>query len=378
MLATYAQGSTGNFSLIEMDEYHHENDIDNGKIVLCNSAEESGIERSTGGRGIAVGPILNGDGKLDIFFDNEGNNWLGNHGANYLFQNIGNGSFLEVAEEYGLSDENESGRGVALADFNNDGLLDIVYGNYEGYHRLFMQTFGEEGKWHFIDIATPEFAKPSAIRNLIVADFDNDKHQEVFMNNINDYGISQPNRLYKVTSYGPTKDPRISQMPIGDAVEDDGFGTGAAVADINGDGMLELLTSHGEDAAQPLDVYQVLPGQSNNWIRFLVKTKYGAPARGATVNVFTKAGIRLTRIIDSGSGYLCQMEPVAHFGLGSDGVKAFMIKWPDGRFEGDSLEESDMGKVHVIEHPDAESIKAANEAANQSSIITPAMNHTEL
>jgi ASPIC and UnbV. len=38
------------------------------------------------------------------------------------------------------------------------------------------------------------------------------------------------------------------------------------------------------------------------------------------------------RPIDAGSGYLCQMEPVAHFGLGSESaVEAIQIQWPDGK-----------------------------------------------
>lgn len=33
----------------------------------------------------------------------------------------------------------QHGRGVALADFNRDGKTDIVYGNWNGPHRLYMQ-----------------------------------------------------------------------------------------------------------------------------------------------------------------------------------------------------------------------------------------------
>ena len=39
------------------------------------------------------------------------------------------------------------------------------------------------------------------------------------------------------------------------------------------------------------------------------------------------------RVIDTGSGYLCQMEPVAHFGLGSKSPSSMTIevlRWPDG------------------------------------------------
>ena len=43
------------------------------------------------------------------------------------------------------------------------------------------------------------------------------------------------------------------------------------------------------------------------------------------------SGRQQVRVIDSGSGYLCQMEPVAHFGLGPEpDVESVDIVWPDG------------------------------------------------
>lgn len=39
----------------------------------------------------------------------------------------------------GVADQHQHGRGVALADFNGDGKTDIVYGNWNGPHRLFLQ-----------------------------------------------------------------------------------------------------------------------------------------------------------------------------------------------------------------------------------------------
>lgn len=57
-------------------------------------------------------------------------------------------------------------------------------------------------------------------------------------------------------------------------------------------------------------------GSTNSWLRVIPRTKFGAFARGAKVVVYTKKSGVHTRIIDGGSGYLCEMEPVAHFGLG--------------------------------------------------------------
>lgn len=49
------------------------------------------------------------------------------------------------------------------------------------------------------------------------------------------------------------------------------------------------------------------------------RTRFGAFARGAKVVLYTKKSGAHLRIIDGGSGYLCEMEPVAHFGLGESG-----------------------------------------------------------
>ena len=46
------------------------------------------------------------------------------------------------------------------------------------------------------------------------------------------------------------------QINIGDAVEPDGYGTGAAMGDFDGDGMLELFISHGESASQPMSYFR--------------------------------------------------------------------------------------------------------------------------
>ena len=83
-----------------------------------------------GGRGVSVGPIVSN--YSDIFCDNE-------RGPNFLFENNGDGTFNDIANEAQIPDSNENGRGVTLSDFNNDGKIDIAYGNWNGPHRLFLQ-----------------------------------------------------------------------------------------------------------------------------------------------------------------------------------------------------------------------------------------------
>lgn len=363
VIATYSRGGVGNFALVEMDENHPSNDVSTGNIVLKNVASVAKINKATGGRGLVVGPILGNNGRSDIFFGNEGNPWMGNPGDNFLFKNLGNGSFEDIAELAEIQDKYNNARGISLADFNRDGLLDIAYGNWEGEHRLFMQfkAVGEARK--FRNIANRQYAVPTKIRTVIAADFDNNGDTDIFMNNIcshRDPNDREPNKLFTVipNQFNNSSDPEIKKMNIGQAKEPRGFGTGAAITDMDGDGVLDLLISHGESQTQPLKVYRVNRDVSRNqagkynWVRVFPRTKYGAPARGALVKLTTRTGRIYSSVIDGGSGYLCQMEPVAHFGLGEDKPMKLDVQYPDGVVVSASLRKSDKNKVHFVDHPD--------------------------
>lgn len=363
VIATYSRGGVGNFALVEMDENHPSNDVSTGNIVLKNVASVAKINKATGGRGLVVGPILGNNGRSDIFFGNEGNPWMGNPGDNFLFKNLGNGSFEDIAEQAEIQDKYNNARGISLADFNRDGLLDIAYGNWEGEHRLFMQfkAVGEARK--FRNIANRQYAVPTKIRTVIAADFDNNGDTDIFMNNIcshRDPNDREPNKLFTVipNQFNNSSDPEIKKMNIGQAKEPRGFGTGAAITDMDGDGVLDLLISHGESQTQPLKVYRVNRDVSRNqagkynWVRVFPRTKYGAPARGALVKLTTRTGRVYSSVIDGGSGYLCQMEPVAHFGLGEDKPMKLDVQYPDGVVVSASLRKSDKNKVHFVDHPD--------------------------
>lgn len=363
VIATYSRGGVGNFALVEMDENHPSNDVSTGNIVLKNVASVAKIDKATGGRGLVVGPILGNNGRSDIFFGNEGNPWMGNPGDNFLFKNLGNGSFEDIAEQAEIQDKYNNARGISLADFNRDGLLDIAYGNWEGEHRLFMQykAVGEARK--FRNIANRQYAVPTKIRTVIAADFDNNGDTDIFMNNIcshRDPNDREPNKLFTVipNQFNNSSDPEIKKMNIGQAKEPRGFGTGAAITDMDGDGVLDLLISHGESQTQPLKVYRVNRDVSRNqagkynWVRVSPRTKYGAPARGALVKLTTRTGRIYSSVIDGGSGYLCQMEPVAHFGLGEDKPMKLDVQYPDGVVVSASLRKSDKNKVHFVDHPD--------------------------
>ncbi|XP_027503995.1 cartilage acidic protein 1 isoform X1 [Corapipo altera] len=337
-IANYASGNVGPHALIEMDVAA--SDPARGVVVLVDVAAQAGVSKYTGGRGVAVGPILS-DSASDIFCGNE-------NSPNFLFHNWGDGTYRDVAAAVGLDDPYQHGRGVALADFNRDGRVDIVYGNWNGPHRLYLQS-GAPGRIRFRDIATPKFSMPSPVRTVIAADFDNDQELEVFFNNIA-YRGSSANRLFRLIRREHS-DPIVEELNPGDALEPDGRGTGGAVTDFDGDGMLDLILSHGESMAQPISIFKGTQGRSNNWLRVIPRTRFGAFARGAKVVLFTRRSGAHLRIIDGGSGYLCEMEPVAHFGLGHDEASSLEVTWPDGRVVSRAVASSETNSVLEVPYP---------------------------
>ena len=279
----------------------------NGKIII-DEAPKLNIDRITGGRAIVAGHILSE--KMDIFASNE-------RGANFLYKNV-NGKFINVAKRYGVEDKNQNGRGTVLSDLLYRGKMDIISGNWQGFHRLYVLR-----KNKFLDLVDLSFNRPSKVRTIISADFDNDGFDEIFINN-----IGQANKLFKIKENG-----LLEKIVLKNASIPDGFGTGAAVADVDKDGILELLISNGESLKQPLSLFKAKINSNFSYIRIKPLTKYNAPARGATVTL--KSNLRThAKTIDAGSGYLCQMEPVAHFGI-REGEKdlEISIKWTDGKTE---------------------------------------------
>ena len=282
--------------------------------TLVDKSVQLNLAKVTGGRAVVAGHIISD--KIDVFAANE-------RGANFLYKND-KGKFLDVAYEYRVQDVLQNGRGTALSDIYYRGRLDILNGNWGGFHRAYVLKNDI-----FEDIAKPPFDEPSKIRTVISADLDNDGYDEVFLNN-----IGEPNKLFRILENG-----LIKQIPLDVGLEPDGYGTGAAVADIDNDGVLELLVSHGESWDQPLSLYKAKVDPDNKYLRIKPLNQYGAPARGATVTLISNLR-KHSKTIDSGSGYLCQMEPVAHYGIRKN-EKDIKIqkKWTNGKTKTISVKE---------------------------------------
>ncbi|HEY1771284.1 MAG TPA: CRTAC1 family protein [Chthoniobacterales bacterium] len=133
----------------------------NGDGTFTDVTKEAGLENTSNCYSAAWGDYDN-DGYLDLFVSNAGVENVGTGNANYLYHNNGDGTFTEVAAEEGLQleDNRAAHKGVAWADYDNDGFLDLIIkdgvggetkggGNALGLHRLF-RNLGNTN--HFIKV----------------------------------------------------------------------------------------------------------------------------------------------------------------------------------------------------------------------------------
>ena len=106
------------------------------------------------------------------------------------------------------------------------------------------------------------------------------------------------------------------------------------------------MIAHGETGNQILTLYKANVKKDKNYLRIKALNKNGAPARGATVTLTSNLR-KHSKTIDSGSGYLCQMEPVAHYGI-RNGEKDFeeQIKWTNGKTNNYKIKET--GKTYIF------------------------------
>ena len=292
---------------------------------ITDMAEVVGLECDCYCRSLVAAPLVSES--MDLFVGTD-------DGPNRLFRND-DGHFVEVADDVGLGDTGCDCRGTVVVDDGDS--LGVATVGWESQNRIFSRQHGR-----FVDVAPESFAEPTTARTLLAADFDNDGRQELFVN-----ALGEPNRLFG------QRDGTWEPLELGDAHEPGGCGTGAVVADLDDDGRLELLVVHGEQAAQPLSLYSV--DTRNSWLRVAPTTQYGAPARGAVVTLETDQK-QQRRVIDAASGYLCQSEPVAHFGLGGETTprlepQAVTVRWPDGREH--AITSPDSETTHRISHPAA-------------------------
>ena len=318
----------------------------NGDGTFSDVSAESGFNAAYGtGLGVSSADF-DGDGLADLFVAND-------MMVNQLWRNRGGLRFVDEAAYRGVAVDShglaKAGMGVAAADADDDGDTDLLVVNLAEQTDSFYRN---EGAW-FTD-ATQAVGLATTSRRytrfgVVLADFDNDGRLDVYEAN---GGVApsetkhegdefaEPNTLLRGTSGG-----RFAQvLPTG--------GTsaplihtsrGLAVGDVDDDGGLDLVVGN-RDAPPYLLMNRV--SNRGNWIRFHVRTTTGRDAHGATVSANVGTRRQHRRVAPEGS-YVASSDPRVHFGLaGESGVGEVTIRWATGETE--SFGDFEAGRTYDI------------------------------
>ena len=301
--------------------------------TFTDVSEQSKIAEPSGhySLGVLTGDF-NGDGRPDIYVACD-------QTPSLLYVNQGDGTFTEEAVLRGVAyDENGramSGMGVAAADYDGDGWLDIFRSNFSDERET---LYRNRGKGEFDDVT----AGAGLAQNTRYVgwgcgffDFDNDGWKDLLL--VNGHAFPEVDRLSNATRY---RNPMILYRSNGKGRFDDVSGAagpalaelhasrGAAFGDIDNDGSIEILVNNQNE---PPSLLKQSAAGSNHWIILqLTGTKSNRSAIGARVRL-TASGRAQIDEVRSGGSYLSQSDLRLHFGLGaSKEADEIEIYWPDG------------------------------------------------
>jgi hypothetical protein len=268
----------------------------------------------------------NGDGWQDIFVINDKN------GANALFHNQGNGTFVDVASNYS-ADVVMDCMTATLGDFNQDMHQDLFLTN---------TPFGGDGLGSklLVNSSSGTFQEAAHDYGLdmdrycwgaLWMDVDNDADLDLFVaehNFLEPYGI---NYLYQNT--GPFGGNVF--MPFGTDVYDIDYLNSHVVAsaDFDGNGWIDFVMHNVGNHALRL----WLNGGFDNGFESvgiaLQGTLSNRPAVGSRIDLVTSDGLVQSRWTHAGENYLCQENEVELFGLAGQALESVVVHWPSGLTE---------------------------------------------
>jgi enediyne biosynthesis protein E4 len=284
---------------------------------------ESGIAAV---KGKALGVAFNDfdrDGFADVFVANDGM-------EQFLFRNRRDGTFEERALDCGVAYADDgktfAGMGVAFADYDNDGLPDIVVTNLALEKYAIYRNRGG-GQFSYASLATglAALTAHSSGWGVGLVDFDNDGWKDLFV--AQSHVLDNVEKIHSGLRY--LEPPALFRNVAGRFEKADTgalapvAGRGAAFGDLNNDGAVDVVVS--VLGGRPL-VLLGRPGP-NHWLS--VKLEGRRAARdGAGAKL--KVGNQWAYATTSGS-YLAASDARVHFGLASEKETTVEIFWPGGK-----------------------------------------------
>ena len=307
-----------------------------GPSGFTDITEEAGLFEPRGkGLGVAVFDY-DDDGLPDLAVANDTQ-------PNYLYRNLGGARFEDTGMLAGIAfAENGAARGamgIDASDYDGDGLPDLVIGNFSNE---MVSLYHNEGLGFFIDQApVSEIGRTSLLTLAFAAfffDYDLDGRQDVFVANghvENDIAAvqqrvryRQPPHLFRNLGGGRFEERTDASPDLAVPM----VARGAAFADIDGDGDLDLAVS---ENGGPGRLFRNDGGERNGWVGFRLRgSDSNRDGIGAKITLtIEEDGVERaeTRIVKNASGYASQSQLEVVFGLGPAGqAREAVVAWPSG------------------------------------------------
>jgi tetratricopeptide (TPR) repeat protein len=308
----------------------------NGDSTFTDVSSTSGIAKHIGkGMGVAIADY-DDDGFIDVFVANDTL-------PNFLFRNKGRGGFEEVGLAAGVA-VNDSGRpvssmGVDFRDYDNDGLPDLILSALEGET---YPPFKNLGKGYFADATWTSGLGPETVKrsgwSLGLFDINNDGLKDLFTVNAH---VNDNIELYNNQSY---RQPNSVFVNTGggaflDASHEAGADfqikrahRGCAFADFDNDGRVDVVTT---SLNEPVELFRNESTNDHHWLAIrLIGVKSNRDGIGAKIKLTTADGRAQFNHVTTSVGYASSSDPRAHFGLGRNvKVKEIEIRWPSGALQ---------------------------------------------
>jgi Tol biopolymer transport system component len=300
--------------------YHNE-----GDGTFRRVSEGVAVNSGGNGRTCACGDV-DDDGDLDLYVGNfrDGDT----KAANFFYLNRGDGSFDAVTEGALVTDR-QATYGSSFVDADEDGDLDLFLTNISrtDHNALYLNN----GRGQFTRRADGPLvtadSRPS--KGHAWGDYDNDGDLDLFIANGTEADVDLRNFLYLNDGHG-----RFTAVTVGDLVSDVDTSGGAAWADYDKDGDLDLFVANwgGSDEDNVLYRNQTY---GRHWLVVrLVGLRSNRMGLGARVRVRARIDGEdrwQTRWMLPTTGYASQNEPILHFGLGDAmRLEVLEVSWPSG------------------------------------------------
>ncbi|HVW87121.1 MAG TPA: CRTAC1 family protein, partial [Bryobacteraceae bacterium] len=288
--------------------------------------ERSGFGKVAGkGMGIAIADF-NADGRMDVFIANDTE-------RNFLFLNRGDGTFREAGLEMGVA-YNDSGTSVSAMgadarDYDNDGLVDLFYNDLMGQSwALFRNQRGRLLRYVSPAAGILQLSQRYSGWGAGFIDYNNDGWKDIFSANGDVDNLTPASEQHDTLFENMEgREFRDVSGTLGADFLRPGYQRGAAFGDLNNDGLPDIVVTSLNRKPRIL----LNQGENgNHWILLnLVGRRSNRDAIGATVKLTTRSGRALYNHVSGSTGFLSTSDLRLHFGLGGEsGVQSIEIRWP--------------------------------------------------